>query len=167
MGASGACDSRGDVARRIIRFPTRTFLAYARLRRGMTLGVRAAVFDDEGRILLIKHSYVPGWYMPGGGVERGESTRLSLERELEEEAGVTLAGPAILFGMYWNKTASPRDHVALYVCRAWRQTAPPPRNMEIIDSGFFAPDALPDDTTPATRRRLAEIAGEAEVDEVW
>ncbi len=155
------------MARRLIRFPTRAFLAYAALRRGMTLGVRAAVFDAEGRILLIRHSYVAGWHMPGGGVERGETMRASLERELIEEAGIALTGPPELFGIYWNRRGSPRDHVGLYVCRQWRQAAPPPRNLEIVDSGFFAADALPEATTPATRRRLAEIAGEAEASETW
>lgn len=155
------------MARPTIKFPTRAFLAYARLRRGMTLGVRAAVFDAAGGILLVRHSYVPGWYMPGGGVEPRETMRDSLERELVEEAGVALTAPPELFGMYWNRDASPRDHVALYVCRGWHQAAPPPRTMEIVDSGFFPQDALPDDTTPATRRRLAEIAGEAERSETW
>ena len=155
------------MARPIIKFPTRAFLAYARLRRGMTLGVRAAVFDGTGCILLVRHSYVPGWYMPGGGVEPGETMRVSLERELEEEAGIALTAPPDLFGMYWNRRASPRDHVALYVCRDWRQAAPPPRTMEIVDSAFFPADALPEETTAATRRRLAEIAGEAAPSETW
>lgn len=151
----------------IIRFPSRAFLAYARLRRGMTLGVRAAVFDGDGRVLLVRHSYVPGWYMPGGGVEPGETMQTSLERELVEEAGVALNGPAELFGIYWNRKTAPRDHVALYVCRAWHQATPPPRTMEIVDSGFFAPEALPADATEATRRRLAEIAGEEPPAAIW
>ena len=95
-----------------IRFPTRLFLAYSRFSRGMTLGVRGAVFDPEGRILLVRHSYVPGWYMPGGGVEPGEPMHAALDRELIEESGIALTGPAQLFGLYWNARASPRDHVA-------------------------------------------------------
>ncbi len=155
------------MAFRTIRFPTRLFLAYARMRRAMTLGVRAAVFDADGRILLVRHSYVPGWYMPGGGVEPGETMRVSLERELREEAGVALTAPAELFGVYWNRRASPRDHVALYVCRDWHQADPPPRTLEIVDSGFYPPDDLPADTTEATRRRLAEIAGRTPAAETW
>lgn len=151
----------------MIRFPTGLFLAYSRFRRGMTLGVRAAVFDADGRILLVRHSYVPGWYMPGGGVEPGEPMHEALGRELIEEGGVALTGPARLFAIYWNAQASRRDHVALYVCRDWEQARPPPRNLEIVDSGFFHPDALPMDTTDATRRRLAEIAGEAEPGVEW
>ena len=155
------------MAKRMIRFPTGLFLAYSRFTRGMTLGVRGAVFDDEGRILLVRHSYLPGWYMPGGGVEPGESMQESLGRELIEEGGIALTGRARLFGLYWNAHASPRDHVALYVCRDWDQAHPPPRNMEIVDSGFFSPDALPKETTDATRRRLAEIAGETEPAAEW
>jgi ADP-ribose pyrophosphatase YjhB (NUDIX family) len=157
----------GEVAKRIMRFPTGLFLAWSRFRRGMTLGVRGAVFDPEGRILLVRHSYVPGWYLPGGGVEPGEALQAALDRELIEEGGIALTGPVRLFGFYRNARASPRDHVALYVCRDWEQARPPPRNMEIVDSGFFHPSSLPEDTTDATRRRLAEIAGEVEPAAEW
>lgn len=143
---------------RRIGFPARLYLSYARLRRGMTLGVRAAVFDPEGRVFLVRHSYVAGWYFPGGGVEPGETMEQSLARELIEEGGIALTGPARLFGIYLNRHASPRDHVGLYVCREWRQEKPPVRNREIIDSGFFAVNALPEGTTAGTQRRLAEIA---------
>lgn len=155
------------MARRTVLFPTRAYLAWSRFSRGMTLGVRGAVFDAEGRILLVRHSYVPGWYMPGGGVEPGEAMHEALDRELIEEGGIALTGPARLFGLYRNVRASPRDHVALYLCREWEQARPPPRNMEIVDSGFFARDALPDGTTDATRRRLAEIAGEIDPAAEW
>lgn len=126
----------------------------------MTLGVRAAVIGRDGKVLLIRHSYTPGWYLPGGGVEKGETLQVSLERELMEEGGVALSGPAELFGIYLNQTLSNRDHVALFVCRDWRQENPPQvPNIEIVEWGFFAPDALPTGTTDATRRRLAEIGG--------
>lgn len=138
----------------------RCFLFVSFFRRGMTLGVRAAVFDGDGRIFLVKHSYMPGWYLPGGGVEPGETMEAAAVRELKEEGGFELTGPVELFGVYLQAAVSRRDHVALYVCDAWRQPAPPRvPNMEIVAVGFFAPDALPEGTTPATRRRLAEIAG--------
>ena len=50
------------------RFLVRLLHVYFALSRGMTLGVRAACFDDAGRIFLVRHTYVPGWHMPGGGV---------------------------------------------------------------------------------------------------
>ena len=146
----------------------RLFLFYARLRRGMTLGVRGAVFDADNRVFLVKHSYMPGWYFPGGGIEVGETAETALARELIEEGGIRLDGPADLFGFYLNRAASRRDHVALFVSRAWTQVEPPTGpNLEIIDSGFFPAGDLPVGTTDATRRRIAEIAGSASRSSEW
>jgi ADP-ribose pyrophosphatase YjhB (NUDIX family) len=137
------------------------------LTRGMTMGVRGAAFDADGRVLLVKHSYVPGWHLPGGGVERGETAEQALARELSEEGNVTLTAVPVLVGLYHQPAFSPRDHVALYMVRGFTWPGKPAPNGEIIDVGFFSPDALPEDTTPATRRRLAEIRGETPIAPVW
>ncbi|WP_018183747.1 NUDIX domain-containing protein [Kaistia granuli] len=125
--------------------------------RGMTLGVRGACFDEAGRIFLVRHSYTPGWYLPGGGVERGESVGEALARELREEGGIVLGAPATLFGIYMNPKRR-RDHVLVFVARSFDRPSPPRYpNREIAEAGFFDPAALPEATTPATRRRLGEI----------
>jgi 8-oxo-dGTP pyrophosphatase MutT (NUDIX family) len=125
--------------------------------RGMTLGVRGACFDAEGRVFLVRHSYIKGWYLPGGGVERGESAPEALARELREEAGIELSAPARLFGVYMNPKQR-RDHVIVFVAHAFDRPNPPAYpNREIAEAGFFDPRALPEATTPATRRRLREI----------
>ncbi len=140
---------------------------YFRFARGMTMGVRAAVFDADGRVFLVRHTYVPGWYLPGGGVEVGEDAVTSLRRELEEEGNIVLEEPPRLHGLYFNRRASRRDHVALYVARRHRQTAPRAPDREIAGTGYFAPDALPEDATAATRARLAEILHGAPVSPFW
>lgn len=141
--------------------------SYWRFSRGMTLGVRGLVVNAAGEILLVKHSYVNGWHLPGGGVEAGETLREALARELVEEGGVTFDGEAPLFAVYFNSRASPRDHVALYVVRVFQQEPEFRANAEIIDRGFFPPHTLPSDTTGATRRRLAEVLDGAPVSARW
>jgi 8-oxo-dGTP pyrophosphatase MutT (NUDIX family) len=140
---------------------------YWRFSRGATLGVRAAVLDGQARVFLVKHSYVDGWHLPGGGVETGETLLQSLARELAEEGNIVLTAPPRLHGVFFNKRVSRRDHVALYVVRDFRQDAPPQPNREIVAHGFFPLTALPADTGRATRARLAEVMENAEAGELW
>jgi 8-oxo-dGTP pyrophosphatase MutT (NUDIX family) len=144
---------------------------YWRFARGLTLGVRGLVLDADGRVFLVRHSYVKGWHLPGGGVEPGESLLTALARELKEEGNIEIGRPGRktpeLYAMYYNPRDSDRDHVALYVVEDFVQPAPPVKNAEIIDHGFFAPDKLPDDTSPATRARLNEVLNGARTAETW
>jgi 8-oxo-dGTP pyrophosphatase MutT (NUDIX family) len=135
----------------------RIFHLYWRIARGMTLGVRAVVLDAEGRVFLIHHTYVTGWQLPGGGVEAGETFLEALTRELMEEGRIELTAEPVLHGLFFNSHVSRRDHVAIYVVRAFRQDRLPEPNHEISACGFFAPDALPAETTQGTRLRIAEV----------
>ena len=146
----------------LARFATRVVHSYCALARGMTMGVRAACFDEAGRIFLVRHSYVPGWHMPGGGIERGETALEALAKEIREEGNLAVGAPPVLVHVYFNRQTSKRDHVLFYVCRNVRQSAPKLRDREILEAGFFALDALPRGVTPATLRRLEEIAGRAQ-----
>jgi ADP-ribose pyrophosphatase YjhB (NUDIX family) len=140
---------------------------YWRFARGLTVGVRAVVVDGDGRVFLVEHSYVSGWHLPGGGVEAGETLGTALTRELQEEGNIELTGTPQLFGIYFNRRATSRDHVVLYVVRAFRQSAPPKPNHEIVAQGFFAIDALPEATTQATRARLAEVFSGQDKTDIW
>jgi 8-oxo-dGTP pyrophosphatase MutT (NUDIX family) len=151
----------------LARVVMRVLHGYFAIARGMTMGVRAACFDDDGRIFLVRHSYVPGWHMPGGGIERGETALEALEKELREEGNLVLSKPPTLVHVYFNRQASRRDHVLFYRCDGVRQTAPRVKDREILEAGFFPLDALPVATTAATRRRLAEMAGEAAFADYW
>jgi 8-oxo-dGTP pyrophosphatase MutT (NUDIX family) len=149
------------------RVRSRLFHLYFVATRPMTLGVRAAVFDAEGRVFLVRHSYVPGWHFPGGGVERGETALDALVRELAEEGNIALDEEPALHGFYFNGSVSPRDHVAFYVVRRFTRSAPRGPNREIAEAGFFARDALPEGTSRATRARLEEILDGAAVGRIW
>ncbi|MBY6240129.1 NUDIX domain-containing protein [Methylosinus sp. Sm6] len=139
------------------RLTTRLITYGALAARPLTLGVRGLVVDPDGRVLLVRHTYVSGYYLPGGGVEPGETLEQALARELSEEGNIELEGPAELRGIYLNRNVSRRDHVALFVVRAFRQTAPRTPDYEIAEAGFFALGALPETTTRATRERLEEV----------
>jgi len=140
---------------------------YYRVTRGTTLGVRAMVIDGAGRVFLVKHSYVPGWHLPGGGVETGETIAAALARELFEESNIKLAGAPKLHGMFFNNRESRRDHVVCFIVRDFVQERQPEPDYEIIAHGFFAVDALPEDTSRATRARIAEVFEGVAVSEVW
>lgn len=146
---------------------TRVLQRYWRLSRGLTLGAQGCVIDGENRVLLIRHTYRPGWHFPGGGVEKRESVGAALARELHEEAGILLDGEAELFGLYANMTFFPGDHIALFVIRQWRQPAVPLPNHEIAEQGFFRHDALPADVNPPTRERILEILEGRQRAENW
>jgi len=157
-----------DAIRRFFEPAIRRVLhAHWRFSRGLTVGVRALIFDEQGRVFLVKHSYVTGWHLPGGGVEHGESLLGALTRELREEGNIEPLGAPELYGIYWNRRIAWRDHVALYVVRSFRQTAPPQPTGEIVAHGFFAPDALPEGTTVSTRARIAEVLGGRDAAEIW
>jgi ADP-ribose pyrophosphatase YjhB (NUDIX family) len=151
----------------VARVRSRLFHLYFVLTRPMTLGVRAAVFDAEGRVFLVRHTYVPGWHFPGGGVERGEAALDALSRELAEEGHIVLAEEPKLHGLFFNAAISQRDHVACYVVRRFQQTSPRFSDREIAETGFFAREALPVGTTRATRARLAEILDGASRSRNW
>ncbi|SDJ78400.1 ADP-ribose pyrophosphatase YjhB, NUDIX family [Bradyrhizobium sp. Rc2d] len=145
----------------------RLFHVYFLLVRGMTLGVRAVVLDAENRVFLVRHSYVSGWYLPGGGVDFGETMAHALRRELKEEGDIDLIGDAVLHGIFLNSHVSRRDHVAVYVVRQFSQDRLPAPNHEIVECGFFAITALPEGTTPGTRLRIAEVLGGTPLIATW
>jgi ADP-ribose pyrophosphatase YjhB (NUDIX family) len=128
-----------------------------RLRRGVTLGVRGVVTDDEGRVLLVEHTYLHGWHLPGGGVDSGECAEDALARELQEEGGVRLTGPARLVSLTTGEEFR-GDHVALFRAGDWEPCAAAEQG-EILRIGWFAPDALPPDTTARTRVRIEAALG--------
>jgi ADP-ribose pyrophosphatase YjhB (NUDIX family) len=128
--------------------------------------VRAACFDREGRIFLVRHTYVPGWYLPGGGVERHETVLQALEKELREEGNLVMTAKPSLFHVYFNRRVSKRDHVLLYRVEV-EQTAPRKADREIAESGFFDLDALPAGVTTATLNRVRELKGDMPPSDLW
>lgn len=143
------------------RIAGRAVRLYATVVRPRTFGVRALLRDPDGRIALVRHHYVAGWYLPGGGVAKGESAEAAVRRELME--GVELRDVTVtgVLGVYHNHGEAKDDHVVVFVAEVSDAAGLAVADTrEIAEVGWFAPDALPEGTTPATRRRIAEhVAG--------
>lgn len=152
----------------------RAGVAYAanfggRFIRPLRLGVCGLVVkreNDRDVILLVRHTYVAGWYLPGGGVEPGESIPAALARELLEEVNVELLARPLLHGLFFKPKGLSRAHVACYVVRDFK-ISPQRPNFEIAEARFFPADALPEDATGATRRRIAEVLKGIPTSEIW
>ena len=145
----------------------RAFHLYWRWARGVTLGVRGLVIDKDQRSFLVTHTYVPRWQLPDGGVEPGETMAEALARELVEEGNIEILEPPVLHGLFFNSRVSQRDHVALFIVRSFRQQRVPVPNREIAAHGFFSLDALPENKTPGTWARIAEVMLGAPLSERW
>jgi ADP-ribose pyrophosphatase YjhB (NUDIX family) len=130
---------------------------YWRVRKPRTLGVRAIVVDRHDRIALVRHTYADQWYLPGGGVKKGESFDAAILRELKEEVALADGRIERILGVYHSRREAKDDHIVIFVVRvdtgAHLQKADP---MEIEEAGWFSFDALPAQASAATLRRIVE-----------
>ena len=129
-----------------------------------SIGVRILLLKDE-QVLLVKHTYQPGWYTIGGTVEPKETPIFAIERELQEEVGVTLLSPPKLFSVYYSYHEKHDNYVMFYI--GTDPTQIPVSSPEIAESRWFPLAQLPEDTTPATRRRIEEYLGTRAIGEQW
>jgi 8-oxo-dGTP pyrophosphatase MutT (NUDIX family) len=156
---------------RIVGSTIYTYQRVAKLARSgrwpLTIGVRIIVRDGDGRVLLVRHTYAPGWHFPGGAVDRRETAADAAVRELREEALIEATSPPKLVGVYLNTAQHKSDHIVFFEAGAWRAVDGKKRALEIAEAGFFPARDLPKGTTGGTRRRVAEILGEAGPSTAW
>ncbi len=150
-----------------------TIAAYQRVARiartgrwPLTIGVRIIVREDD-RVLLVRHTYAPGWHFPGGAIDRRETAADAAVRELREEALIEAVTPPRLVGVYLSTVQKKSDHIVLYEAGEWRRIEGKTRPLEIAEAAFFPVRDLPKGTTGGTRRRLAEVMGEAAITAAW
>ena len=145
--------SKEAIARLGRRWPFDQLLALA-VRFGVArhrVGVALVTFDDNGRVLLLRHvlhSACP-WGLPGGWLNRNESPADGLERELHEEIGLEVVlGQTLLIdhGRY-------PPHIIIIYLGSLRPGVPR-LNHEIHEAKWFAPDELPNPLSPFAKKAI-------------
>ncbi len=116
-------------------------------------GVRVMMIMD-GKVLLVRQTYMPGWWMPGGGLKRGETLEQAARREAHEETGAEL-GNLQLMGGYTNFTEWKTDHNIVFICTDYKITGKP--DHEIAEVRAFPLNELPEGLCPGHHRRLEEV----------
>jgi 8-oxo-dGTP diphosphatase len=119
----------------------------------LTLGVFAAIFDKEGRILCVRMNYgTHAWTTPGGRVELGESPLDALKREVLEETGLEVV-PEELVGVY---SKPHKNDIVLFFRAGVMAQNPWQPNDEIAQMGYFGRDDLPEPMGLVARTRIID-----------
>ena len=136
----------------ILRILYRLRKVYQFIVHPINVGVRVMLIQD-GKVLLVRHVYQDGWFMPGGGMKRKETLEQAARRECHEEAGVKIQ-KIELFGMFFNYSDWKSDHIALFLSEDFTMTNE--KDSEIAEKRFFPLDDLPEALGSGHRRRLQE-----------
>ncbi len=142
------------------------FFAYSRATRGKTLGVRGLVVNPDGHVLLIEHTYLEGWWLPGGGVDAGETAHAAVARELREEAGINPLELPRLLSVHSNERFFPGDHVLIFRVDTF-ENVPMTAHAEIKAVRFFPLDDLPENINDGSLRRIQEALMGFPPDPLW
>jgi ADP-ribose pyrophosphatase YjhB (NUDIX family) len=136
----------------MLRLVYLAYRVYCFFVRPLTLGVRVMMIQNE-KVLLVRHTYLDGWFMPGGGVKRRETLEQAARREAQEEVGAQL-NEISLMGGYTNFGEWKSDHNILFFSDDFTLTGR--HDTEIAEVRFYALDNLPEKLWPGHRRRLEE-----------
>jgi 8-oxo-dGTP pyrophosphatase MutT (NUDIX family) len=125
------------------------------LRRPRTFGAHALAFTPEGKVILVKLRYAPGWRLPGGGRGEDEDPGDAVLRELREEIGMTAHGRVRLACELDEDSDFKRDLAALLVVEDVRYR---PKWSWEIERICEAPiDHIPPGLSPRAARWLAAL----------
>lgn len=130
-----------------------------------TFGVRVLVLKDD-QILLVKHTYMPCWYFPGGGVNPKESPVQGAIREVQEEAGIIVQGNLEILGIYYNIHQGHDDYITVYVCKDFKEENSIDAH-EIVEKKWFSLNDLPHDISLSCLMRIQEYLKQKPLHDRW
>jgi ADP-ribose pyrophosphatase YjhB (NUDIX family) len=109
------------------------------------VGAEAAIFDGEGRILLVRRSDDGLWCLPCGWVEPNESPEEAAVREAGEEAGLEIQARQLV-GVFTRKPNvgyGPHTAIAVvYLCDVVGG-APRPQSHEVLETRYWRIEDVP------------------------
>ena len=117
------------------------FKVYCFIFRPVRMGARVVMIQNN-EVLLIRHTYLNGWFLPGGGLKRRETLEQAARREAYEETGAELK-EVTLIGIFSNFIQWKTDHTTLFLCNDFEITGKP--DGEIAEVRAFPLDKLPTD----------------------
>lgn len=120
--------------------------------RPRTTGARGICLDRESRLILVRHSYVRGWFLPGGAPKAGEPLSDALLRELREELGMIGYGAVTRFFEVEQHASGKRDRQTVFLVEG--VSFVPRLSLEIEAVAAFALDQLPEELHPSTSYKL-------------
>lgn len=150
----------------VLRWAYRVYSLQWRMTGAVKIGVRVLLLRDE-TVLLVRHSYLPGWLPPGGGVKKRETLEQAARREAHEEVGATITGAVELIGIYDNFAEGKSDHVALFVAHDFTLDEFA-HTWEIAEKRFIPLNALPKDARLGLGSHIADyLAGKRGATGAW
>jgi 8-oxo-dGTP diphosphatase len=118
------------------------------------LGAAAVIFDQTGRVLLVRQTYGRrGWELPGGGRRPRESLDAAVRREVREEIGVEVA-TVELCGVYYEPGVD--QHHFAFRCELVAGVEPRASSPEILECAYYPLEALPRPMTDFTLQRIMD-----------
>lgn len=122
----------------------------------LTADIIIELVDRPGRpiVLIDRRNPPPGWAIPGGFVDVGESIEQAAVREAMEETALVVTLKALL-GVYSDPTRDARGHTASAVYVAEAQGSPRAQD-DAAAVGVFNPEALPENLAFDHRRILKD-----------
>lgn len=120
------------------------------------VGVTAVILDEQGRVLLFKHTYRPDmpWGLPGGWLKYNEEPVQAVEREVFEESGMFVR---VLQPIAVRRVETPGALEAVFLARYVRGEFRP--SAEVSEAKFFTMSDMPP-VYASARRIIRDVLDE-------